>query len=188
LTIENELMRCPCRGAGDGDRWVWTNAHVVIQSLARFWTQGEEFYLRKEHVGSSFFSLSFFPSLFVSTSVSLFTVGVEVTIALYHTQTHTTLGRTHPGRRIGPFQWALPDNTQPGTDMHATGGIRTRHLQQASGRSPTSWTVQPMELALGGSVVQKWHTLVFSCRLPFHKGSSFTVTVSPQHMLQTNMD
>lgn len=162
--------------------------------MARFWTQGKEFDLRNEHAGSSFFSLSFFPSLFVSTSVSLFTVVVEVTIPFYHTQTHTTLGRTHPGRRIGPLQWALPDNTQPETDMHATGGIRTRHLQQATGRSPTSWTAQAMELALGGSVVQKWHTLdfsghpVFSCQLLFHKCSSFTVTVWPQHMLQTKMD
>jgi len=77
-------------------------------------------------------------------------------------------------------------------DIHATGGIRTRHPQQASGRSRTSWTAQPLELALGGSVVQKLHTLVFSghsvfsCQLSFHKCSSFTVTVSPQQVTNKN--
>ena len=39
-----------------------------------------------------------------------------------------------------PSQRALPDNTQRSqeTDIHASGGIRTRSLKKASGRRPTS--------------------------------------------------
>jgi hypothetical protein len=66
-----------------------------------------------------------------------------------HTQTHH-IQWDSSGRVIGPPQRPLSDNKQHSqcADIHASGGIRTRRPQQATGRKPTPQTATPPESAL----------------------------------------
>ena len=51
---------------------------------------------------------------------------------------HTPQSVGLPGEVIGPLQSSLPDNTQHSqqTDIHASGGIRTRNSSKRAGAAP----------------------------------------------------
>jgi hypothetical protein len=91
--------------------------------------------------------ISFFLSFLVLTSFYLLTVGVEVIVALDHTQghTHTHTWYDSSRRGIDPSQRPLPDNTQHSqqTDIHATRQDSNPQSQQASGRRPTRKMARP---------------------------------------------
>jgi hypothetical protein len=131
------------------------------------------------------FFLSFFVCLDVCLAVHCRCRGYYCTLS--HPDTHHTR-QDSPWTEDRPFAVSY-------TWQHTTRNRHARHRRDSNPSSPASERPQSHVLDRAANGTGSWlicdaemaHTGFFSCQLSFHKCSSFTVTVSPQHMLQTKM-